>query len=162
MAEHSFTKCEAVKTAYRQTKEGMVISFAIHPSDLPPELALAPVGTRVLLAVAEIGDDETVAEAIPAAPVKSPDPDKSQRGKDAYAGKPEMEKAVVRAVLLCRDEAFQAYVGAGTEDATRAELCKWLGVESRREIASKEHAFRTFLNVEHGFAVFQGREPEPR
>jgi hypothetical protein len=97
-----------------------------------------------------------------AAPVKAPDPDKSQRGKDAYAAKDAMEKAVVRAALICRDEAFQAYAGAATEVQARAELCKWLGVASRREIGRSELVYRNFLNIEHGFAISQGREPEPR
>ena len=56
--KHSFTQVEAVKVAYRQTKDGMVVSFAIHPSDMPGPLALAPVGTRMLLAIAELKDDE--------------------------------------------------------------------------------------------------------
>lgn len=55
--EHNFTTVEAVKVAYRQTKDGMVVSFAIHPSDMPGPLALAAVGTRMLLAVAEIKDE---------------------------------------------------------------------------------------------------------
>ncbi len=61
--------CEALKVAYRQTKDGMVVSFAIHPEDLPAELALLPVGTRVMLAVARIGDDE---QPEPAAPQRAP------------------------------------------------------------------------------------------
>lgn len=57
MTEHSFTKCEAVKYAYRQNKNGIVVSFLLHPSEFSSELAIAPIGTRVLLAVAEIVDE---------------------------------------------------------------------------------------------------------
>lgn len=59
MNEHSFIKCEAVKTAYRQNKTGIVVSFLLHPNDFSSELALAPIGTRVLLAVAELGEIES-------------------------------------------------------------------------------------------------------
>ena len=57
MTEHSFIKCEAVKTAYRQNKSGIVVSFLLHPSEFSSELAIAPIGTRVILAVAEIKEE---------------------------------------------------------------------------------------------------------
>ena len=58
-----FSKCEAIKYALRQSRDGTVISFVVQPADLPPELTLAKIGTRVLLAVAEINDDETLKDA---------------------------------------------------------------------------------------------------
>lgn len=54
MDEHSFIKVEAIKIAFKQTKEGDVISFRIHPEDRNNDLANTPLGTRMLLAVAEI------------------------------------------------------------------------------------------------------------
>lgn len=61
MTEHSFIKCEALKYAYRQTSKGVVISFLLHPNEVPKELATAPINTRVLLAVAEIIDEQSIA-----------------------------------------------------------------------------------------------------
>lgn len=52
----AFTKVEVIKCSYRQTKEGDVISFRIHPEDRNNDLANTPLGTRMLLAVAEIKD----------------------------------------------------------------------------------------------------------
>lgn len=49
---------EVKKHAYRQTQDGIVISFVMHPNDVSPELATAPLGTRYMAALVEIGDDE--------------------------------------------------------------------------------------------------------
>lgn len=50
--------CEAKKHAYRQTQDGVVVSFVLHPQEIPDGLAIAPLGTRYMLALVEIGDDE--------------------------------------------------------------------------------------------------------
>ena len=51
LAERHF---EAKKYAYRQTKDGMVVSFVIHPDDVPKEMATAPIGQRYIVACAKI------------------------------------------------------------------------------------------------------------
>lgn len=50
--------CEAKKHAYRQTQDGVVVSFVLHPQEVPEGLAIAALGTRYMLALVEIGDDE--------------------------------------------------------------------------------------------------------
>jgi hypothetical protein len=55
--EHNFCKAEAKIYAFRKNAEGTVISFIIHPNEVPNELQIAPIGTRVFLAVAEIVDE---------------------------------------------------------------------------------------------------------
>ena len=49
--------CDAIKIAYRQNKEGFVVSFSIHPQDMPAELANAPVGSQWQLQLVELDDD---------------------------------------------------------------------------------------------------------
>jgi hypothetical protein len=49
---------EGVKHAYRQTKDGVVISFVVHPHDVPKGLADAPLGSRYIVALVQVGDDE--------------------------------------------------------------------------------------------------------
>lgn len=49
---------EAKKHAYRQTQDGVVISFVVHPNDVSAAIATAPLGTRYMVGFAEIGDDE--------------------------------------------------------------------------------------------------------
>ena len=49
---------EAKKHAVRQTADGWVISFVVHPSDVRADFAVAPLGTRYMIALCEIGSDE--------------------------------------------------------------------------------------------------------
>jgi len=44
-----------MKIAYRQTKEGDVVSFRIHPDDRSAALSIIPLGTTMKL---EISDDD--------------------------------------------------------------------------------------------------------
>lgn len=101
-------------------------------------------------------------------PAKIPNPGKSDRAKEAYRGLDEMGKAVTRAGMLCSSHAFQEWIG-GDDVAPRdyavyaaAKLRDRLGIKSRSEIGTDERAYRAFLDLEHQFAVYQGREPEPR
>lgn len=56
--------CEMVKYAYRQTKDGVVVSFVVHPNDIPAELSISHIGARFMVALVQLGDDEL--------PVKQP------------------------------------------------------------------------------------------
>lgn len=79
--------CEARKTAYRQTKEGVVVSFVIHPDEVPDALAVAPLGVRYMLAMVELADDET--------------PVKREPAKRSYAQK---------AGILCGEPTFRRFL----------------------------------------------------
>lgn len=50
--------CEAKLHGFRKTQDGIVVSFVLHPQEAPSCFALDPLGTRYMLAVAQIGDDE--------------------------------------------------------------------------------------------------------
>lgn len=161
---HSFVKCEAVKVSYRQTKDGMVVAFAIHPNDMPSELALAPVGTRVLLAVAEITDEEP-------APAK-PDGDRSEAARERYRLQDPMAKARDRAILLCKDPAFQRWIaeelphieacGKTEEDKAAVLMRAGLQIASRSLIATNEQAYKRFLALEAEFKAHTGQLAEAR
>lgn len=58
IARNAALNCEAKKFAYRQAKDGFVVSFVIHPNDMPDALSTAAIGSRWVLAMVEIGDDE--------------------------------------------------------------------------------------------------------
>jgi hypothetical protein len=81
--------CEAKKHAYRQTQDGVVVSFVLHPQEVPGGLATAPLGTRYMLALAEIGDDEQ--------PVERPAPVKPH----SFAQ---------RAGILCNEKSFWTFL----------------------------------------------------
>ncbi len=50
-------KCDAIKIGYRQSKDGFVISFTLHPQEVPEELALADIGSQWQLSLVPLDDD---------------------------------------------------------------------------------------------------------
>lgn len=63
-SDNSFLKSEAVFYALRKTRDGIVVSFVLHPNELSDGLTRSPIGTRVLLAVAEVSDEPAAPEGI--------------------------------------------------------------------------------------------------
>jgi hypothetical protein len=173
-AQHSFVKCEAVKVSYRQSKDGMIIAFAIHPNQLPPELALAPVGTRVLLAVAEFNPEGPVEPEPPqSAPQKPVSEARRMAAKESYASKSDMEKAATRAALLCKDRNFQLWLGDGqplparwtpgdSEMWAASRLRGVLRVDSRSSIASDPEVYDRFMALETEYKRETGQLAEVR
>lgn len=49
---------ESQKHAYRQTKNGTIVSFILHPNDVDPSFATAPLGTRFMIGYQEMDDNE--------------------------------------------------------------------------------------------------------
>lgn len=132
------TPIELKKHAYRQTQDGIVISFVVHPNDMPAALATAGLGTRYMAAFVEIGDDEKPVErpesvAMPEPAPKADTPVKA--GPKSYAQ---------RIGILCNNAAFRRFLaerywpgsniavldGDMAADTVR-DIC---GVASRRDI----------------------------
>lgn len=125
--------CEARKIAYRQSKEGFVVSFAIHPDEVPTGLAVAGIGTRYMLALVEIGDDEKPVE-------HKPNP------------------MVQKAGIVCTDKQFQSFLRsrapslwgeAEGDDETKAaavlrRLCE---ISSRKDLATNHKASAAFESL---------------
>lgn len=138
MAEGHF---EAVKYAYRQSKDGFVLSFVVHPNDMPDALATAPIGTAFMIGFASIesagGTDlthsgsgqprERLAEVPPAVPK-----DKRTWGELAPS-----EQAGIR----LGEPAFWALLNRKhgdprVTDRLTADQClkNWFGITSKREL----------------------------
>ncbi len=132
---------EAKKHAYRQTQDGIVVSFVIHPNDLDAGFAVAPLGTRYMVGFAEIGDDgkplET-ASLTPERPIRvSPEvenagsiPAPSPKEKRPFASLPLSQQAAIR----CGDSKFQEYVASETNEEAAAYVRKYCAVKSRSEL----------------------------
>jgi hypothetical protein len=91
--------CECRKIAYRQSKNGIVLSLLLHPHEVPDALATAPLGTRYIAALVELGDDEQ--------PIKRPTKD-----NDAARILTQEERAEVRQLLTGeRESALPAREG---------------------------------------------------
>lgn len=151
---------EARKHAIRQTADGWVVSFIIHPNDITPEFATAPLGTRYMVGFAEISDDEK-----PVTPVqpKHTNPDAAAR----YASLSAPEKAVQRAGMLGDDPRFQAWVINRVGRKLNASECAAYirhecGVRSRSEIATDPEALRAFIALETAYRSETGLLAECR
>ena len=122
---------EAKKYAYRQTKDGMVLSFVLHPDDVPKEMATAPIGQRYIVACAQIDDYEH--------PVKP-------------RATTEIEKALAKANLICRDESYIQWVRMNyyqwhvvdenqSDENYAAEVIRFIcDIESRSELKTNPEA----------------------
>ena len=122
---------EAKKYAYRQTKDGMVLSFVLHPDDVPKEMATAPIGQRYMIACAQIDDHEN--------------PIRPRATTDA-------EKALARANLICRDETYIQWVRMNfyqwhvvdetlEDEEYAAEVIRFIcGIDSRSELKTNPEA----------------------
>lgn len=168
---------EAKLHGFRRTHDGVVVSFVLHPAEVPKALALDPLGTRYMLAMAAIGDDEQplvpVAQGIERRPSK-PDvagsipaghaSDASQRGKDVYANASEAGKAITRAAILCGDRDFRIWLSGEDISITSAaqmirEAC---GVDSRKEFENNPEALHKFQAIDTEYKMSIGQMAEVR
>lgn len=135
---------EVKKDGLSQRQDGSwIIRFRIHPDDMRSELAQAAMGSRWMMVLVEIDDDETPKEKNQAA-----------------------ERLVQRAGILCTNENFQTFLrtewpmdwerieksennsGGGDNENTATILLRILcEVRSRRELATNSKASAAFENL---------------
>jgi hypothetical protein len=131
---------EAVKIAMSQTKDGVIIRLAIHPNDCPQELHTDWVGSRYMVALVKLQDDDSIA-----------------KNKDYEARK----KAVAVAATMCRNQKFQewlVHMGIADsigEDAAAIGLKESLLIGSRAELATDDVARKKFFELIESFRVDQ-------
>lgn len=129
---------EAVKTALRQSKDGVVLSLALHPNDMPPSILTDPVGTRYMVALVRLGDD-----------------DQPETPREKTDG----ERAVVSAGLLCKLPEFWRWLQAVKLSKVRvddeeqaAHLVRgYCGITSRRDLAFDREAREKFFVLRSNF-----------
>ena len=140
-------QCEIVKYAYRQTKDGIVVSFVVHPDDIPAALSTSRIGSRFVAVLVQVGDDELpvhqpakeTKHVAPATPRTDPKPAGAKRD---WRDIPPPQQAGIR----CDEPAFAAYLKENFKDdwheAPDATECVRLicGVESRSELATNQKA----------------------
>jgi hypothetical protein len=113
---------EGKKVALKQTKDGIVMSLAIHPDDLPEELIRDFVGARYMVVMVRLNDDETPMQREP------------------------VNKHISAAGMLCRDPQFweflyeQGLLLETNEEATTEWLKAYLNIDSRRELKDNQDA----------------------
>lgn len=139
---------EAVKAALRQSKDGIVLSLVVHPSDVETQLMTDPIGQRyyVTLVPADQADKEQEV--------------RSKGGVLLEPGETALDHAkrmlVSQAGILCRDPEFQRWFLVGSdlppsEEAAIRAMHRYLGVQSRSELADSEAARRLFIDLRNSY-----------
>lgn len=127
---------EGIKTALRQTKDGYSLTLAVHPDDLPDDLMRDFVGSRYMVVMVRIGDNEM--------PVNR---------QLEFPG----DHAVKMAGMLCRDSQFWEWIKLKTETEVENEkecaewLSDYLGIQSRKELKEKEDVRERFNTLRKAF-----------
>ena len=136
---------EAVKTSMSQSKQGTILRLALHPNEVPPSLHTDWVGSRYMVAMVKLGDDEQ--------PVMSD----QQR---------EVDKMVASAGMLCRNDEFAEFLHqrgymadndyidssfGEREQVVTKTLRSTLGVSSRSELKNNSEAREIFKGLTEEF-----------
>ena len=150
-SEDYVLKFEAVKTSFRQTRDGYHLTLVLHPNDVPNELYTSWVGTRYQCVMVELNDQDKPVE---------------REGVD------EGRRAVAIAAQLCRSIPFQQYIadirgeefhitqedaksGAsrnlGDEEAAAIRLRSLCDIASRAELASNPLAVKKLMTLKDAY-----------
>lgn len=135
-AERNTIQCEVVKIAMNQDKNGHILKLSIHPTDLPKDLILDPLGSRYVMVLARLNDQDEVIK-----------PQEKSEG----------DKAVNIAGLLCRNKRFISWMfdtglsAAETEDGAKDGIREHCGVKSRADFRSNETARTLFFELRDEF-----------
>lgn len=139
---------EGKKHAYRQTQDGVVISFVVHPNDVSPELATAALGTRFMVGFAEIGDNEEVIEP------PSKDNAKAIEPKRKFSDLPLSAQCAMR----CEDAEFIRYLTATYPHMMKADgysaaifVRSYCNVESRAVLNAGGDAADKWMTLERDY-----------
>ena len=119
---------EAVKTALRQTKDGIAVTIVVHPNDVPPDLMSDPIGSRYMIGMARLDEQEQIIE-----------PESVKEGR----------KLSNQAGMFCRDHTFQQWLV--NKDLAVREFCE---IHSRSELKSNDKAQAAWVDL---LAQFESR-----
>lgn len=147
---------EAVKYAYRQSKDGIVVSFVVHPSDVPAGLATAPLGSRYIAVLVQVGDDEKPVKQSAEAQPERKDSVSTARATSNWREKPVSSQVAIRVsqssfALFLREEHPDEW-----HETTDAEECikLILGVTRKRDIQHNHRALVLWKQIEDQYQVW--------
>lgn len=135
---------EAKKYALRQAKDGVIVSFVVHPNDVVPELLSAAIGEHYVVALApytEQGPPSSTGSEQPNStrPVggSNPSADATDKERRPFASLPRSQQAA----LLIADEKFRRWWDRGNDaDAVDRSLKAAFGIASKRDLNAPERA----------------------
>lgn len=129
---------EAVKVSMSQNRDGVMLRLAVHPNDCPPELHTDWVGTRYMVAMVRMEDDDSIS-----------------KNKDAEYRR----KVVAIAGTMCRNPRFQTWLvhmgiaDAVSDEAAAAGVKSTLLIESRKELETDAVARKKFMDLVASFEI---------
>lgn len=135
--EHSI-HCEVVKIGMSQDKNGHILKLAIHPNDLPQDLILDHLGSRYVMALVKLNDQD--------------EPVKGEKKREA-------DTVISQAGALCRNDRFQGWLAdigvaeAPTEQAAIEGIRDFCGIVSRSEFSTNENARNKFMELRRQFDI---------
>jgi hypothetical protein len=142
-------KFEAVKVSMSQDKSGIILRLSVHPDDCPSQLHTDWVGSRYIVAMVKLDDDD-----------KPAIDEKTARAITA----------VKKAGMLPRNDAFQRFLSADPkidagidpsadpsdrEEAAAEALRGVLGVSSRSDIRSSPEAIQRLQELINDFIMWR-------
>lgn len=131
---------EGIKTALRQTKDGYSLTLAVHPDDLPDDLMRDFVGSRYMVVMVRIGDNEM--------PISR---------ELEFPG----DHAVKIAGILCRDKEFWSWletkfsVIVDSEKDCATWLSDFLNIQSRKELKENQEIREVFNKLKKEFDLWK-------
>lgn len=152
--------CEMVLYAYRKNKDGVVVSFVVHPDEVPDALATARIGSRWVGALVQVGDDELPVRAKekPAKPPATPKP--TAGGKRNWRDIPPPQQAGIR----CDDATFSAFLKEERPDdwseCQDTVDCVYLicGISSRSELGTNQKARVIWHQLDEAYQAWKALE----
>lgn len=134
---------EAKKHSYRQTQDGIVISFVVHPDDVSSELALAPLGTMYMIGFAKVGDDSK--------PEVGPKKERTPFG--------ELSLSAQAAIRSGDPEFMEFMLSQGFSNHESHDIAQWIreccAVDSRAEFNTDECAANRWKALDGQFRQWQ-------
>jgi len=131
---------EAIKIGLKQSKDGFVLTLAVHPDDIPDDLTRDFIGSRYQVVMVRLGDD---------------DQPLSREGE--FPG----DHAVKMAGILCRDPDFWRWLNdremlmEKNEKACTEWLISYLSIESRKELKTDTEARNLFNQLKRSFDAWR-------
>ena len=127
---------EGIKTSLRQTKDGYSLTLSVHPDDLPDDLMRDFVGSRYMVVMVRIGDNE-----------------QPLNRELEFPG----DHAVKMAGIMCRDPDFWTWLETKFDVVVDSEkdcatwLSDFLNIQSRKELKDNQDVREKFNQLRKVF-----------
>ncbi len=135
---------EAVKVSMSQDRNGIILRLNVHPNDCPPELHTDWVGTRYVVAMVRLNDQD--------------EPETREEHQH-------IERLIASAGLLCRNPEFGKYMNdvgyinesdpVKLEGAVTKAVREHCNIQSRSEFRDSPEARKKFEQLREDFKVWK-------